>query len=78
MRAAIFVTLLGLMASAAGAETRLPGFPDLHGDTVVFPCASDLWLTATDGTNVRRLTSHPGTLPPRPAGPVRTPESGTP
>jgi tricorn protease len=60
MRTAIIIALLGLLASTANAETRLLRFPDLYGDTVVFTYAGDLWLAATDGTNVRRLTSHPG------------------
>ncbi len=60
MRIIVIATLLGLLASTAAAETRLLRFPDLHGDTVVFTYAGDLWLANTDGTNVRRLTSHPG------------------
>jgi tricorn protease len=60
MRILIITTLLGLAASTTGAETRLLRFPDLHGDTVVFTYAGDLWLADTDGDNVRRLTSHPG------------------
>ncbi len=57
----VFVTLVfGLLASSAAADTRLLRFPDLHGDTVVFTYAGDLWLVDTDGNNVRRLTSHPG------------------
>ncbi len=60
MRITLIATLLGLLASTAAAETRLLRFPDLHGDTVVFTYAGDLWLANTDGSNVRRLTSHPG------------------
>jgi tricorn protease len=60
MRTAIITTLLGLLTSTAAADTRLLRFPDLHGDTVVFTYAGDLWLAGTDGSNVRRLTSHPG------------------
>ena len=60
MRTAIITLLLGLLASAAAADTRLLRLPDLHGDTVVFTYAGDLWLAGTDGNNVRRLTSHPG------------------
>ena len=60
MRSTIIITLLGLLASTATADTRLLRFPDLHGDTVVFTYAGDLWLAGTDGSNVRRLTSHPG------------------
>ena len=60
MRAILIVTLLGLLAATASAETRLLRFPDLYGDTVVFTYAGDLWLSNIEGTDVRRLTSHPG------------------
>ncbi len=60
MRTAIAITFLGFLASTAAADTRLLRFPDLHGDTVVFTYAGDLWLADTDGAQVRRLTSHPG------------------
>jgi len=60
MRATVIATLLGLLASTAAAETRLLRFPDLHGENVVFTYAGDLWLANTEGTNVRRLTSHAG------------------
>ena len=60
MRAIVIATVLGLLSSTAAADTRLLRFPDLHGDTVVFTYAGDLWLANTDGENVRRLTSHPG------------------
>jgi tricorn protease-like protein len=68
MRAAIIITLTGLLASTANAETRLLRFPDLHGDTVVVTDAGNLWPAATDGAHVHRLTSKPGASPPRPTG----------
>lgn len=46
--------------------TRLLRYPDVHGDTVVFTYAGDLWLAGVQeasnpsGTTARRLTSHPG------------------
>jgi tricorn protease len=42
------------------AEARLMRFPAIHGDTVVFTYASDLWVANRKGTEARRLTSHPG------------------
>jgi tricorn protease len=60
MRALIVTTVLSLFASTSTAETRLLRFPDLHGDTVVFTYAGDLWLADADGSDARRLTSHPG------------------
>ncbi len=39
---------------------RLMRWPSIHGDTVVFTYAGDLWTAKTDGGHARRLTSHPG------------------
>jgi tricorn protease len=48
----------------AGGGTRLLRTPDIHGDTVVFSYAGDLWLAnvaqSASGGAARRLTSHPG------------------
>jgi tricorn protease len=44
----------------AGGGTRLLRYPDIHGDTVVFSYAGDLWVAASSGGAARRLTSHPG------------------
>lgn len=53
--------LLGLLSQPAEAqETRLLRFPAIHGDTVVFTYASDLWVADRKGGQVRRLTAHPG------------------
>jgi len=42
-------------------EPRLMRTPAIHGDTVVFSYAGDLWVTKTSsGELARRLTSHPG------------------
>ncbi len=54
--------LLALFAITAPtwAQTKLLRFPDLHGDSVVFCYAGDLWVASTDGGTARRLTAHPG------------------
>ncbi|MEM6454049.1 MAG: S41 family peptidase [Acidobacteriota bacterium] len=39
---------------------RLLREPDLHGDTLVFSHAGDLWTAPVDGGVARRLTSHDG------------------
>ncbi len=39
---------------------RLLRQPAIHGDTVVFVHAGDLWVTSINGGATRRLTSHPG------------------
>lgn len=43
-----------------GNEMRLMRYPDIHGDTVVFAYAGDLWTANVDGGLARRLTSYPG------------------
>lgn len=48
------------MGQAQTAEMRLMRFPTIHGDTVVFTYAGDLWSANTEGGLARRLTSHPG------------------
>ncbi len=61
-RASILTCLsaLVLLATPAGAQTKLLRFPDLHGDQLVFTFAGDLWLAHVSGGSARRLTSHPG------------------
>ena len=44
----------------AMAQTKLLRFPDVHGDTVVFCYAGDLWTASTNGGTATRLTSHAG------------------
>ena len=56
----ILTAVLAALAHAAGAETRLLRFPDVHGDRVVFTYAGDLWSAAIAGGTAVRLTSHPG------------------
>ncbi|GIK31762.1 MAG: protease [Armatimonadetes bacterium] len=54
--------LLGacLASPVLAEEMRLMRFPDIHGDTVVFTYASDLWTAKREGGLARRITSHPG------------------
>lgn len=47
-------------AGTADSVTRLLRFPDVHGDTVVFCHAGDLWRASTSGGDAVRLTAHPG------------------
>ncbi|HEY9422042.1 MAG TPA: PDZ domain-containing protein [Thermoanaerobaculia bacterium] len=58
----LFLALIaGLVHQNAEAqETRLLRFPAIHGDTVVFTYASDLWVADRKGGQVRRLTAHSG------------------
>ncbi|MCM2256877.1 MAG: S41 family peptidase, partial [Vicinamibacteria bacterium] len=49
-----------LLATPASAQTKLLRFPDIHGDTVVFTYAGDLWTAPAKGGTAARLTAHPG------------------
>jgi tricorn protease len=39
---------------------RLLRYPDIHGDTIAFVYAGDIWTVPSAGGTARRLTSHPG------------------
>src|SRR5688500_3600797 len=56
----IFVLLLSTTAFAQERLTRLLRQPDIHGDTVAFVYAGDIWLASTRGGDARRLTSGEG------------------
>ncbi|MBA4165612.1 MAG: peptidase S41, partial [Erythrobacter sp.] len=49
-----------IMSTQAQAETRLLRDPALSDNALAFAYAGDLWIAAADGSNPRRLTSHPG------------------
>ncbi len=62
-RPACLLTLLLLLSPAAASvqgETLLLRFPDIHGDTVAFVYAGDIYTAPASGGTARRLTSHPG------------------
>src|SRR5438876_3921605 len=44
----------------AADETRLLRFPTIHGDTVAFSHAGNLYSVSASGGTARRLTSHDG------------------
>ncbi|HET8797922.1 MAG TPA: PDZ domain-containing protein, partial [Thermoanaerobaculia bacterium] len=59
------ITFLAVVATAATVHaqenlTRLLRQPDIHGDTVAFVYAGDIWLAAANGGDARRLTSGEG------------------
>lgn len=60
----IITFLFNALFFSAIAQTtqidRLFRFPDIHGDTVVFTYAGDLYLSTTNGRAAHRLTSHNG------------------
>ncbi len=56
----IVVTLIPLAWGISHARPGYLRFPDVHGEMIVFTAEGDLWLARTDGTDVRRITSHPG------------------
>ncbi|MEM8932416.1 MAG: hypothetical protein AAGE94_14640, partial [Acidobacteriota bacterium] len=52
--------LLTVPAAADDDASRLLLYPDIHGDTVVFVHAEDIWRAPSAGGEARRLTAHPG------------------
>ena len=56
----IFVLLVSTTAFAQERLTRLLRQPDIHGDTVAFVYAGDIWLASARGGDARRLTSGEG------------------
>lgn len=54
------IAFLAMAQFGDTAEMRLMRFPTIHGDTVVFTYAGDLWTSSTKGGLARRLTSHAG------------------
>lgn len=49
-----------LAAAPTAAQTKLLRFPAIHGDTVAFTYAGDLWTAPATGGTATRLTAHPG------------------
>jgi tricorn protease len=63
MKRAIPVILLALAVPVLAVDindTRLLTDPAISPNEIAFAYANDLWTANPDGTNVRRLTSHPG------------------
>jgi tricorn protease len=58
----LVLLLVALAASPGGAQedTRLLRFPHVHGNTVVFTYAGDLYTAPLSGGDAKRLTSHEG------------------
>jgi len=57
----IVLTVAALLAAATVfAQTKMLRFPDIHGNTVVFSYAGDLWTAPAGGGTATRLTAHPG------------------
>lgn len=54
----LFAVMVPVLFASEG--TRLLRFPDVHGDTIAFVYAGDIWTVPITGGNAKRLTSHPG------------------
>lgn len=57
---AMFVSSSSATADAGSDAPRPYRFPDIHGETVVFAYAGDIWSVPTEGGTARRLTTQPG------------------
>lgn len=62
MRSSILAALVLVAGPVAAApdEARLLRFPAIHGDTIAFTYAGDLYTVSASGGTARRITSHPG------------------
>src|ERR1700741_1401928 len=54
------LSVFSLSAASQEKLTRLLRQPDIHGDTVAFVYAGDIWLASSAGGDARRLTSDEG------------------
>src|SRR5260221_14076635 len=54
------VLLLAIAGPLAAQEARLLRFPAIHGDTIAFSYAGNLYSVPAKGGVARRLTSHEG------------------
>ncbi len=59
---AVVAALVAIVTSAPVADAADPllRFPDVHGDSVVFVHAEDVWTAPVDGGPARRLTDDEG------------------
>jgi tricorn protease len=63
MKKLLLILALSVCTASVSAQdklTRLLRQPDIHGDTVAFVYAGDIWLASTAGGDARRLTSDDG------------------
>jgi tricorn protease len=52
---------MGIAGTTSHADTRLLSDPSIHGDTIAFVYAGDIYVSNIDGSAPRRLTSHEAT-----------------
>lgn len=57
---ALTILAASTLGQSEPTEMRLMRMPDVHGETVVFMYAGDLWSSNLEGGVARRLTTHPG------------------
>lgn len=55
----VCVLTIATATSPASAETLMVGDPSLSARNLAFTYSGDIWLAERDGSNPRRLTSHP-------------------
>jgi tricorn protease len=59
LRVAGLLALFLLASPAPAGEIKLARHPDYHDGKIVFSYLGDLWLVKEDGSDPRRLTTHP-------------------
>jgi tricorn protease len=52
--------MISLLPAATADDARLLQYPDIHGDTIVFAYAGNLWTVSAQGGVARKITSHEG------------------
>jgi tricorn protease len=60
MKRLLIILALAATASAQENLTRLLRQPDIHGDTIAFVYAGDIWVAGARGGDARRLTADDG------------------
>lgn len=60
LRLLAVAAMLGALGTAQAADKALPRYPTIHGNTVVFEAAGDLWQVDRRGGTAQRLTTDRG------------------
>ena len=56
----VTIALILVNYESKASETKLLRYPDIYKEKIVFCYVGDIYLSSTDGKNVRQLTTFPG------------------